>query len=456
MTHPPVKKDKHLTRDNIYGFYNLDARHIKEVISETFVDVIITSPPYADMKDYGIGSQIGHGQTYEEYLKDIYQVFKSCYEISKNTATLWMIIDTFKKNGKLVPLPFDVVDELDKIGWILQDVIIWNKTKTLPYSRKGQLRNIFEYILFFSKTSKFKYYINRIKEPEGLKRWWVKYPERYNPKGKNPSNIWTYTIPTQGTWSNGKIRHHCPLPPELIERILLLTTNKNNVVMDPFAGSGIVLAQAYCMKRKYIGLELNGKYVEEFFNGALLEVERRWEGRVKELKKIKSAQNRLERKIERLRKLKFSKIVVQKIIEKFPEVDVKCVLILDNGRSDGKYLQITKIIIGNKFDKSKIKKYVETIVQQKPLSKFEIQSIIEYVGIETFHRQKGSKQSFYLYLEGRFNYYKKRTSITEFIRELNSNNLKSKKLPPIVSDIHIRQKIPKDDENNLSILDLDF
>src|SRR5207253_1419630 len=146
---------------------------------------------------------------------------------------------------------------LSGVGWLLKDIIIWNKTRTLPWSGHGQFRRIFEYILFFAKTSAFKYHVDRIKEPDDLKEWWVKYPERYSPKGKVPSSIWTFPIPVQGSFSRSNFRHFCPFPSSLIERILLLTTDLGDCVFDPFAGSGVVLAQAKAMGRRFIGCDVN-------------------------------------------------------------------------------------------------------------------------------------------------------------------------------------------------------
>ncbi|MFH1194431.1 MAG: site-specific DNA-methyltransferase [bacterium] len=167
--------------------YNLDARQLLNTIKLPLVDLIITSPPYADLKNYGTRDQIGFGQNYEmEYLPALKNVFFQCYATTKENGAMWIVVDTFKKYGQLKLLPFDVARICAECGWILRDIIIWDKGKTLPWSHKGQLRNRFEYILFFTKTNNYKYYVDRIKDPIDLKEWWVKYPERYSQKEKNP------------------------------------------------------------------------------------------------------------------------------------------------------------------------------------------------------------------------------------------------------------------------------
>ena len=97
-----------------------------------------------------------------------------------------------------------------------------------------------------------------------MKKWWVNYPERYNPKGKIPDGLWHFDIPTQGSWGNGYVRHFCPLPEEMIAQILKIATKEGDLVLDPFAGSGAVLAKAANMNRNFIGFELNDSYIKMF------------------------------------------------------------------------------------------------------------------------------------------------------------------------------------------------
>jgi DNA modification methylase len=186
-----------------------DTRTLVEGLPNKCIAVTLTSPPYWNLKNYGMPNQIGWDQNYAQYMEDMVSIFKHIFRATRDSGSLWVVIDTFKDNGSLKLLPYEFADRLQKdIGWFLQDVIIWDKGKTLPWSRTGQLRNQFEYILFFSKSKNFKYEIDRLKEIE-LKEWWVKYPERYNPKGKIPSNIWPLPIPVQGSWSSNGLRHAC-------------------------------------------------------------------------------------------------------------------------------------------------------------------------------------------------------------------------------------------------------
>ncbi|MDP3115379.1 MAG: DNA methyltransferase [Candidatus Cloacimonadaceae bacterium] len=227
--------------------------------------LIITSPPYYDVLDYeGTPKQIGYGQIdYEDYLKDVVIALQDCYLLSDDNATLWLIMDTIKRDGRTITLPFDVNSKMQKLyepgTWILKDVIIWDKVKNLPWNSVGKFRNQFEYVLFYSKKECMTFNIDQIRDVDNLKNWWINYPERYNNLGKSPSNLWSYTTQMRG-WGKYKKHHLCPLPFPLIERIITLASNVGDTVLDPFAGSGSVLAIAHEMGRDAYGIDINLSY----------------------------------------------------------------------------------------------------------------------------------------------------------------------------------------------------
>jgi DNA modification methylase len=242
-----------------------DSRELCKQLPEKFVDVTITSPPYFDLKDYGIPNQIGYGQDYDVYLEDLTNVFLEVHRATKDSGSLWIVVDTFRRGHEVLPLPFDLAAKLKAIGWFLRDIVIWKKERTVPWTHSGTTKKIFEYILVFSKTDgPFKYFPEKLRDRENLRKWWVKYPERYNPRGKSLEEIWEFDIPTQGSWGNEYVRHFCPLPEGLVGRIIELTTHRGHTVFDPFAGTGTVPAQAQFRGRSYIGFELNSSYIKIF------------------------------------------------------------------------------------------------------------------------------------------------------------------------------------------------
>jgi len=388
-------------KKNIYTIHNIDARKITTVLNKKIIDVVITSPPYFDMKDYGHMQQIGYGQKYEEYLEDMKFVFQNVYDITKDTGSLWVIIDTFRQNSQVVPLPFDFANKIQKVGWKLYDIIIWNKDKTIPWSRKGQTRKIFEYVLFFVKSDKFKYYVDRARnyDPNTLKKWWIKYPERYNPKGKTPEEIWTYSIPTQGSWGNGYIRHFCPLPVEMIERIIQLTTDEKDVVLDPFAGTGSVLVQAECMNRKPLGFELNEDYIKMYRKY----IKNNFDvGREKYilLKNQTVNQDMFKNIILNLRVLKVARLLYKFLKEKNMDIPqfilvrrTNCNKLLKNKLAEAEYIFLFEQRINTVF----LRKLLENEIVKAPLSKFGIQIQMKLYRNKTLLKNIKMPQKKYLY-----------------------------------------------------------
>jgi hypothetical protein len=221
-----------------------------------------------------------------------------------------MIVDSFKTDRKEVKaLPFDIVNHIREIypqTWSLRDVIIWNKLKNLPWYGKGHFKNHFEYILFFSKGESIKFHIDEIREIVDLKKWWLTYPERYSPKGVSPSNVWEIPPQIKG-WSDYNSHHMCPFPFRLVEKIITLSSDKGDLVLDPFAGSGSVIAMASIMGRDAIGIDINKKYKKEF-KSVLQDAQKYWARRTAELDTLKRRLSDYRTINIRLRQLKLAAV----------------------------------------------------------------------------------------------------------------------------------------------------
>ena len=379
----------------------MDARNLSDIVPKDFVDVTITSPPYYDLKDYGSKRQIGYGQEYDTYLKDLGDVFKNVYDCTKATGSLWVIIDSFRRDGEVVPLPFDFSNEITKSGWKLQDVIIWAKDRTVPWAKKGQMRSLFEYILLFSKSNDFVFNIDRVRTNNDLKKWWVKYPERYNPNGKAPDGIWKFDIPVQGSWGNGFIRHFCPLPEEMIAQVLRISTNEDDVVLDPFSGSGAVLAKAHSMRRRYIGLELNRRYIG-MFNRYLKESGLSKTAAYEKENSDAASQEEFYRTVVNLRALKFAKVLAKKIkqkrIARISKIYVR--------KSSKKVKKKNALLcveyvfwVENPNSVVRLQNYVDKISSVPPLSKFGIDFKFKYVSGTRAFVNRISEKRLYTYNE---------------------------------------------------------
>ncbi|MFH2142171.1 MAG: DNA methyltransferase [Bacteroidota bacterium] len=360
--------------------YNVDARRILDTIpKDVKVATTITSPPYFDMKDYDSDNQIGYGQTYYEYLEDLKSIFAGVFQVTKDDGTLWIVIDTFKRNNQVVTLPFDLSNKLKKIGWLLQDIIIWKKDKTVPWSTNGFMQRKFEYILFFSKSGNYKTNKDnvRVYDTSQLKKWWVKYPERYNPRGKALEEVWEFPIPTQGSWGDQYIRHFCPLPQSMVATMIQISSDENDIVLDPFAGSGTVLTQSAYMKRNYIGFELNKGYIEMFeiylqktFKKNRIEYEA--SGQIIE-------QDLFEKRIFDLRSLKFARVLLNNLEKETKFKDFK-IFVNPKGKSTAKnkLIEVEYQIIG-KVDKENFMHIINKLIVKPPLSKYGIEPSFKFI-----------------------------------------------------------------------------
>lgn len=324
---------------SVYNYMIGDSRKIDRIFKEQDIgqpDLIITSPPYFNIKNYqDSDGQIGFGQSYEEYLKDLGNIFQKCYELSSPHASFWIITDTIKRKGVTIPLPFDINQELIKNfspTWKLKETIIWNKSKNIPWHSRGNFKNHFEYIFFYVKDTKYKFKIDRIREISDLKKWWLTYPERYNPKGKAPSNVWEIITPIRG-WGKSYLNHSCPFPFPLVEKIISMSTDENDLVFDPFAGSGSVLAMAYVMNRNSVGIDVNKEYRKRFREEVLVGAKEYWLRREKELLFTRQKIEQFRLINNKLRKNKLAAIVTAKIKSNYVNSKELVLFALENGKN---------------------------------------------------------------------------------------------------------------------------
>ncbi|MBI2917611.1 MAG: site-specific DNA-methyltransferase [Chloroflexi bacterium] len=437
--------------------HNGDARDLLRIIPQDSADLILTSPPYADLKDYGYKGQIGFGQTFDAYLQDMRGVLEACFEAAKPTATLWLISDVFKKNGEMIDLPAELARCASDAGWKLQDVVIWHKTKTLPWSHRGRLRKIFEYVHVFAKSKNYKYFPERIRETEGLQEWWAKYPERYNPFGKTPHNIWHFPIPTQGSWGNGVLRHFNPFPPALVERIVELTTDPGDVVLDPFAGTGTVLAQAECMGRLAAGVEINPYFTDQLFFKVRAEIERVWNGQLQRRMERQRKAAQFDSLILRMRKVKLGKQVL-KILSRYTETeDYPCLIagiILDRQAGTSGQLGRHKLgavdlllVAESPVEASAAATKALALSSRPPLSKYGVQVNIRGVTSQEFIEEElqrlRSVLPWYVYPAGTMQAHSGSVQfpdILNFCKDTEVHPWKKGGVPPVFSDIRVEQE----------------
>ena len=233
---------------NKYQIFYTSSEKMNE-IKDKEIKSIITSPPYWHLKNYQTDEQIGYDETYEEYLNRLEKVWKECYRILKDDGSIWININYRHYKKQFYNIPYDFVKSLEKIGFKFQELFIWHKPSGIPASPKN-LSDHFEHILFFTKSKKFKF---------NKKELWE---DMYGLLDKNKiGNSWR--IVKKGGNLNKFNKHPAAYPTELVEKIVKISSEKNDTILDPFLGSGTTLIGAVKLNRNFKGFEINNKEYKE-------------------------------------------------------------------------------------------------------------------------------------------------------------------------------------------------
>ena len=387
------------------------------------------------MIDYGVDNQIGFRQDYGSYLAECRAVFDALAKWTKDDGSLWVVADTLtlpttnKGQGALVPLPFDLARVASEVGWTLREVIVWRKDRTRPWAAKGKLRNGFEYILVLARSSSYKFNVDRLRDHRSLKSWWIKYPERHNPWGMTPDNVWEIPIPIQGSWASESLRHACPFPVELVRRMIELSTDAGDVVFDPFAGSGVVVAVAGEHGRKGLGTELNPAFVDAFHSQILPEVR----AELASPGDLQSSSAMVE-KLLKLRLLKYAKELLRALLRAGVKRDTLRGALLvvgelpvearDSPYATGRLSVLTGGKLGPKELRA-LQSAIDDAVRRPPLSKF---SLSVSVGINDSEQLSGPA---HLYRNGRT------WRLAGSVVSLDLSDYLDDDFPPIVSNTEI-------------------
>lgn len=299
--------------------YNESCLDTLKKMPDSFIDCVITSPPYWQLRDYGYPEQWGLEPTFQEYLEHLWQMMDEIYRVLKPTGTVWINLgDTYargtrKKDGTnhtvsdakenhIEPKSIPNYKGLDKCllliphrfaigcidrGWIVRNDIIWAKRNGMPESVTDRFSKKHEYIFFMAKQEKYFFDLDSIRDKlsdVSIKRYdygwngnedrdYINGPQnnmnRYlgNPdkkqqaieRGKNPgsvSDFWDVT--TKGTTAE----HYAAYNDELIKKPILAGCPEGGIIYDPFMGTGSTAEASLRANRKFIGSEMSVKYCD--------------------------------------------------------------------------------------------------------------------------------------------------------------------------------------------------
>ena len=278
----------------------------------TKCQMCVTSPPYYGLRDYGgEASQIGQESTPEEYIQEMVKTFRLVRDNLTDDGTLWLNIGdsyynyrpgkgsrtypqqtiasnnqdlpeyTNKRGNKLegykekdlIGIPWMLAFALRADGWYLRQDIIWHKPNPMPESVKDRCTKAHEYLFLLSKNKNYYYDHESIKEKAVGERWGgnnpinmdntkdtnntfsgLTRPRKMVYDKRNKRSVWKITNrPYKGA-------HFATFPPDLVKPCILAGSRKDDVILDPFMGSGTTALVAKELGRYYLGCELHENY----------------------------------------------------------------------------------------------------------------------------------------------------------------------------------------------------
>jgi DNA modification methylase len=286
-----------------------DALEVLKSLPSESVHCIVTSPPYYGLRDYGVDGQIGLEETPAAYVSSMVAVFSEVWRVLRSDGVCWLNIgDSYAGSGKgpggktsqigsvtrvqenkktsgivppglkpkdLIGIPWRLAFALQDDGWYLRNEIIWHKPNAMPESVKDRCTVAHEQIFLLTKSARYYYDADAIREPakrasdrragNGRYEYDGKYSEArdqktqrafvtINPAGRNKRSVWTISTKSYSE------AHFATFPPELPEICIKAGCPDDGVVLDPFGGAGTTGLVAEQLNRDSILIELNPEY----------------------------------------------------------------------------------------------------------------------------------------------------------------------------------------------------
>ena len=259
--------------DYIDNIIHGDCERALKGIPDDTVDLIITSPPYADQRKRTYG-----GIRPDEYVDWFLPKADEFYRVLKPSGTFVLNIKERVVNGERHTYVIELILEMRKRGWLWTEEFMWHKKNSYPGKWPNRFRDNWERLLQFNKNRKFNMYQDSVKVPVG---GWAKHrlanlsetdKIRDESKvgsgfGKNISNwlgrdmVYPNNVLYMATESSNK-NHSAVFPVALPTWFIKLFTKPGDIVLDPFLGSGSTAVAALALGRHYIGVDISAEYVE--------------------------------------------------------------------------------------------------------------------------------------------------------------------------------------------------
>jgi site-specific DNA-methyltransferase (adenine-specific)/site-specific DNA-methyltransferase (cytosine-N4-specific) len=250
-----------------------DSKDKLKELKDNSIDLIFTSPPYADRRNHSYG-----GIKPDKYVEWFLPITIELLRVLKPTGTFVLNIKEKTENGERHTYVIELILEMKKQGWLWTEEFIWHKKNSYPGKWPNRFRDAWERLLQFNKNKKFNMYQEEVMLPVGdwaktrLKNLSNTDKIRDNSKvgsgfGKKIANwverdkVYPTNVIHLATECNNK-NHSAAFPDDLPEWFIKLFTREGDIVLDPFMGSGTTLFVAEKMKRNSIGIDIMPQYYE--------------------------------------------------------------------------------------------------------------------------------------------------------------------------------------------------
>ena len=266
-----VNFHKEVIVEDLYKIWQANALNLS-FLAECSVDLVFTSPPYFQLRDYETGKdQLGNEKLVDEFIENLVKVFIECSRVMKSTASLYInIMDTIRK-GVLLNVPGKLKQALMDKGLMLVSEIVWVKNNGMPIKGKRPQPS-YEVIYHFAKTLDYKYYTDWMSDDDfegkitfgdcGKKRRLRNFFDYRNQivQTNSANNVKLANVMKRLGYD---LTHSATMPFEIPNVGILSTTQVGDTVLDPFNGLGTTGLAAISQDRYYIGVDNNPKYIEQ-------------------------------------------------------------------------------------------------------------------------------------------------------------------------------------------------
>ncbi len=246
-----------------------DATTVMQRIEDESIDCIVTTPPYWRRRSQGTESITA--DTAQDFINELLQTMAQAWRVLKPQGSLWLNMGDDTTGGFVQGIPWRVVIAMiDTQHWHLVNEVVWNKITTSPQGSQDHLRKVHEFMFHLVKNDDFYYNDEELRRTYALimrnqveknRKKSAKVKDTYlQPEelhGMVPGDVWTIGVQRSG------IAHYCVAPDMLYRLPMVATCPRGGIVLDPYCGTGTSCRIAYELNRRSIGIDINGKYINQ-------------------------------------------------------------------------------------------------------------------------------------------------------------------------------------------------